>query len=527
MPNFVRIVSTITAVLLLAFGMLSCSGQLHQELPTPAALIDSVAQPPDSALPAFPLDRNTAALVDTQLQGSEFFEKSSGPLSSINSLFFDVTAGKSDYAIYQFNAGDDQLIKLSLDLTISAGNEAWVGLADFSRNRWQFGAPVAVNSSDFDLSGNAGYKSPAGNFYCAVVGWDGSSFTINGLTLQTDRDLFSIGGNVAENDFNLMDVTMTLTPGGTELLTDADGMYSFALLDPGVYTVSPSKPGYSFNPVSIEVTLTDADVSDANFAAQDLGLPSHSVSGNVQYMGGGLENVQLTLTPGGASILTDVNGDFSLPGIVDGNYTLTPLLADYDFAPLSIILSVSGADSTGNDFIATDVVAQTYSISGAVTVGTTNLQNVAISIMPGSHITNTDEFGAYSISGLVPDSYTVTPSKEAFLFTPPVANVDIVDADVTDVNFDAVPDNSGTFTVSGYVDGPPGGLSGAVITLQPGNFSAPSGPGGGGYSITLVPSGIYTATCTKSGWTITPFSQQVVVADGNVTGVNWFASPPL
>ena len=68
-----------------------------------------------------------------------------------------------------------------------------------------------------------------------------------------------------------------------------------------------------------------------------------------------------------------------------------------------------------------------------------------------------------------------------------------------------------------------------MITLTP-----QSGPpiqgvtgSGGGYTIINVPSGIYTATASKSGWSITPFSQEVVVVDQNVTGVNWFASPPL
>lgn len=611
MRHNLRVSIPTAALLLFVCLLMSCSGDARQDTRIDAVNTELSLQPPASTLPDFPVDRAAATLIDSVIKGSEYFEKSSGPLGSTNSLFFDVPANVTDYAIYQYAVADDELLKLTLDLTISAGNQAWVGLADFNKGRWQFGGPTESASSEFDLSAVPGYKSPAGNFYFAVIGWNGSSFTVNSATVQTDRNLFSIGGNVAENDFNLMDVTLTLMPGGAEVLTDINGQYSFNLLEPGDYTVSANKPGYGFTPVNIDVTLVNLDILDANFAAEniglpsysvsgnvqylaaglqnvdmtlspgggsiqtdasgnftipgvfdgnytltptlpgyefdpvsiavniagadssgnnftasDLGLPSYNVSGNVQYMAAGLQNVEMTLSPSGSSILTDASGNFTIPGVFDGNYILTPALAGYVFDPVNIAVNIAGADSTGNDFIASDVVGPTYSISGGVTVGTTNLQNVTISIEPGGHLTSTDENGAYSVSGLAPDNYTVTPSKSGFLFSPAFANVEITDADVTGVNFDATPDNSGTFTVSGTVSGPPGGLSGAVVTLTPGPYSNVS-VSGGGYSIPNVPSGIYTATCSKSGWLITPASQQVVVVDGNVTGVNWFATPPL
>ncbi|MCB1220392.1 MAG: carboxypeptidase regulatory-like domain-containing protein [Planctomycetales bacterium] len=518
---------------LLAGGCLlySCSGS--QQAVDPVQQPELVSQLPGSGLPPFPTDRETAVIVDNQLNGSQFFEKSDGALASLNALSFNVGAQQSEYAIYQFPAGSEPLVKLVMDVSLVGGRAPWVGLADFSTGRWQFGSPLATGFEEFDLSGNSGYKSPGNNFYFAVVGWDVSEFVINGANVQTDRDItYSISGLVYDplDTLNVQDVAITLTPGGTQVLTDVNGNFSFSGLDPGNYTVMPELAGYSFTPNEQAVEITASDVTGVEFMIQDLGLPSHSVSGNVQYdMGGGLEGVTMSLSPGGLSIQTDVNGDFSIGGVVSGSYTLTPSLAGYSFAPTSINLDVTDADSTGNNFVASDIPVQTYSISGAVSVGSAFLQNVLVTVNPGGHSTVTDANGAYTISDLAPDSYTVTASKTGWLFDPPSHSVEIISSNVTGINFIATPDNNGTFSVGGIVSGPPGGLSGAVITLTP-----QSGPpiqgvtgSGGGYTIINVPSGIYTATASKSGWSITPFSQEVVVVDQNVTGVNWFASPPL
>lgn len=521
---FIRSIAACFACMVLLLASCAGSGQTQS--------VDAGSENlPGSLLPSFPTDRTPAEIVDSQIKGSEYDSKSSGPVSSTNALSFNVPADGYEYAIYAFHAGDDSLLKLSLDISLISGRAPWVGLADFSSMRWEFGDQLSTGSEEFDLSGGQ-YKSTAGNFFFAVVGWNLSEFVVNGATVQVDSPRFSISGVVFDplDAVSPEDVTMFLSPLGTEVLTDVDGNYSFSGLAPGSYTVTPEKAGHGFTPTSIDVEITNADITDQNFMIEDLGLPQYSVSGNIQLDGGGgFEGVTVDLSPGGGSAVTDVNGDYSIPGVFNGNYTITPSLAGYEFSPTELNITVADADSIGNDFTGSEIVAQTYSISGAISVGTSFLQNVTITVEPGSHVTSTDVNGLYSVADLAPGNYTVTPSKTGFLFTPPSASVEIVASDLTDVDFDAYPDNSGTFTVSGIVNGPPGGLSGATITLTPQSgppINGISGPGGG-YSIPDVPSGIYTATCSKSGWLITPSSQQVVVVDQNVSGVNWFASPPL
>ncbi len=64
--------------------------------------------------------------------------------------------------------------------------------------------------------------------------------------------------------------------------------------------------------------------------------------------------------------------------------------------------------------------AGTYSISGRVTIGSCPLSGVTIELTGGGNppAQQTDATGAYSFGGLVPATYTVTPSKTGYTFAP-------------------------------------------------------------------------------------------------------------
>lgn len=67
-----------------------------------------------------------------------------------------------------------------------------------------------------------------------------------------------------------------LTLSGSPTLTttaDASGNYKFTGLSNNTYTVTPSKTGFTFNPPSLTVTVSNADVPNINFVAQALQGP--------------------------------------------------------------------------------------------------------------------------------------------------------------------------------------------------------------------------------------------------------------
>ncbi len=63
-----------------------------------------------------------------------------------------------------------------------------------------------------------------------------------------------------------------------------------------------------------------------------------------------------TITVGGdtaAATTTNSSGNYSLSGLADGSYIVTPSKEDYSFSPDSVVVTVSGKDVTDQEFTAT------------------------------------------------------------------------------------------------------------------------------------------------------------------------------
>jgi Carboxypeptidase regulatory-like domain len=146
------------------------------------------------------------------------------------------------------------------------------------------------------------------------------------------------------------------------------------------------------------------------------GPVTYSVSGRVATGSGtGIQGV--TVSDGaGHTATTNANGDYTLSGLAAGTYTLTPSRAGYTFSPVTRTVSVPPS-RTGQNFTGTAVVT-TYTISGRVATGSgTGIQGATISDGAG-HTATTNSSGYYTLSGLVADTYTLTPSRGGCTFSP-------------------------------------------------------------------------------------------------------------
>jgi hypothetical protein len=161
----------------------------------------------------------------------------------------------------------------------------------------------------------------------------------------------------------------------------------------------------------------------------------------------------------------------------------------------------------------------TYSISG--TMSGAIVSGVTISLTGTSTGTaTTDASGNYSFTGLSNGTYTVTPSKTGYSFTPANQSVTVSGTSVSGKNFSAVavPTYSMSGTVSGAIS------SGVTITLTGTSTGTTTTDSIGNYTFAGLANGSYTATPSKTGYTFTPSSQGITISGANAPPVNFTAA---
>lgn len=142
----------------------------------------------------------------------------------------------------------------------------------------------------------------------------------------------------------------------------------------------------------------------------------------------------VSVSTGTVTTTTDTTGKYTLHGLASGTYTVTPTLTGYGFQPSSRSVQVNGADETGQNFTA----RAGYSISGTVSLGTTGgLEGVTVTESIYGYTTLTDSSGAYTLGGLEPGVYTVTPRLASYTFSPAFLSVTILNSNMGGANFTA------------------------------------------------------------------------------------------
>ena len=322
--------------------------------------------------------------------------------------------------------------------------------------------------------------------------WDGTNWS------QGDVELYTISGQVTDGGGNPLSGVNVSDNVGHNSTSASNGNYVLYPLLPGTYTVTPAKSGYSFSPPSISVTVPP-NATGQNFTATQL---TYSIAGKVtDGSGNPLSGVNVSDNVG-HNITTASNGNYVLNPLLPGTYTITPAKSGYTFSPPSISVTVP-PNATEQNFTATQL---TYSIAGKVTDGSGNpLSGVNVSDNVGHNITTASN-GNYVLNPLLPGTYTVTPAKSGYTFSPPSISV-TVPPDATEQNFTAT---QLTYSIAGKVtDGSGNPLSGVNISDNVGhNITTASN---GNYVLNPLLPGTYTVTPTKSGYTFSPPSRSVTV----------------
>ncbi|WP_191966229.1 DUF1566 domain-containing protein [Oryzomonas japonica] len=135
----------------------------------------------------------------------------------------------------------------------------------------------------------------------------------------TPAPTYGISGTISLNGAGLQNVAVALTGAASAaVLTDANGNYSFAGLQNGSYTVTPSRSGYSFQPSSRAVTVSNANVTGRDFT--DIITATYSCSGTLSPLGRWCDNNDGTVRDmtTGLLWLKNANCAATLGGVTSG-----------------------------------------------------------------------------------------------------------------------------------------------------------------------------------------------------------------
>ena len=164
---------------------------------------------------------------------------------------------------------------------------------------------------------------------------DGQMVTFNVDDISLTQTCVTISGNAGV-------AGATLNSTGGSAIADGSGNYSFNVPFEWSGTVTPSKSGYVFSPVSRTYSNITTNQTAQNYTATAVYL----ISGNV-----GVGGVTLSYTDGTPKTATSVsNGDYSFPVTNNWSGTVTPSHICFTFNPTNRTYSNVTADQTSQNY---------------------------------------------------------------------------------------------------------------------------------------------------------------------------------
>ena len=124
-------------------------------------------------------------------------------------------------------------------------------------------------------------------------------------------------------------------------------------------------------------------------------------------------------------------GNYTFTALPAGSYTVTPSQTAYVFSPVSQAVTITSSSVANVNFTG----STTYSLSGTITpVAAGGAASVSVTGAATATVI-ADTSGNFTFTGLPNGSYTVTPSKSGFAFTPASQGATINNANLTGITF--------------------------------------------------------------------------------------------
>ena len=339
------------------------------------------------------------------------------------------------------------------------------------------------------------------------------------LNPESTKQLGELTGLVSVGTQPLNGATITLTgPESRTTTTGSTGIYAFADLAPGIYTVTAAATNFTCPPGS--ATIVEFQSTTLNIVCTP---QPGTVSGTVRLELAPLAGGTITAQQGANTVGTTTtasDGTYTIPNLLPGAYTIAMAPPANAICPITQRdVTVQSNLTTTTDF---DCTTAPGSVTGTVRVDGTGQSGVTVTLAQGATTIGTATTGAggtYTIANVPPGVYTAS-------ITPPAGTVCIANSQSVTVqaNAGATADFDCTIprgAVTGVVRVNSVGQSGVAVTLKQGTTtigSATTGAGGA-YTISNVQPGTYTATITPPVGTTCSTNPQQVTVQSNQTAV--------
>jgi hypothetical protein len=295
---------------------------------------------------------------------------------------------------------------------------------------------------------------------------------------------------------------------------DGDALTAIKVSDPAHGTLTFNADGsFSYTPTtdysgqdSFTYKPNDGNL-DGNNATVTINISStanYSITGKVS---GDIQQGVTVAVDATHSATTDASGNYTISGLADGTYTVTPTLPGYTFTPATASATVSGADVTGIDFVSTQNAAPKFTLT----------------VNDGTGSGQYEENDSVTISATVPagqifdawtgdTQYLADASAASTTLTMPAQDITVT------ATFKQAPPNSHSIfgTITGDIQQ---GVTVAVDATHSVTTDA-----GGNFTISGLPDGTYTVTPTLAGYTFAPETANVTISNADITGVDFTAT---
>jgi hypothetical protein len=484
----------------------------------------------------------------------------------VGRTFDDVPAGIHITPIATGNNGPgEEFIDVRINLGSFAGDRA-PAISSFtaSANQVDVGQPVTFNitatdpdgdtlaySWDFDevqvwtasgLNSSNAVKtwSSPGQYRVQVTVSDmkgGITTASQIITVSTPANTAGIWGRVVWGGQPVYGARISTTSGG-QTWTDSDGAYVLTDLIPGSsYVVGCQAAGHTFTPqFSNPVSLASSNAYGADFYANEplpgAGGATFSISGQVTDNGTGVSGVEVR--GGGMLAVTDSSGNYQLSNCLNGTYTVQPRNGAWTFSPVNRSVSISGANSTGNNFAR----VEPYSITGAFTNIPAGSQSPApmVYLSNGRSVQATkgggggNRYWIYTFSSVPAGQYSLSAELSGYSIVPRnFSNPLTINTSLSGLSFTgAVASVAGA--ISGRITQLGLPLAGVTIQANQGSitFGSAVSDSDGYYRIENVSNGAYTILPGRTGYSFTPGSLTASVpASGNNFNAAGPTGPPM